>query len=312
VVLYPYLAFDWTDPFISIAWLASILMLFAGILSFFNLDNHRLWMQIHWIFPISFFFAFLHGKAYLSDNLLEQFLFYIALVFSIISLTSISLKKQIQISCFVTSIHQISDLMFEIGLQQKDIKSSQGFKAGMIVYLRFGKGFSKTWHPFSITSCENNPEIKLLIKNVGQDTSHLNDIRTGDTISILVPFFEFRSSEGRDQLWIAAGVGIAPFLGMMRCFSKEKENRVQLIVFLNNREEILEKELESVQSSQSNFEYKLYYNRMAKSEDLVGSLLKLQNPLVFVCGSKDFMKQVRMDLNTLGINATDIQTEEFF
>lgn len=312
VILDPNLALDWSDPFIAITWIGSILMLLAGILSFFNFNNHRLWMQIHWIFPITFVFSFIHGKAYLSESPLEQIIFYIALLVSIISMLFISFKNQLQISCLVTSINQISETMYELGLHQEDKSSSRGFKAGMIIFLRFGKRFSKTWHPFSITSCEKNPDIKLLIKNVGEDTSHLKDLRLGDAISILGPFFEFRTAEDRDQLWIAAGVGIAPFLGMARCLQKEMRNKILLILYLSNKEEILVRELESIQKKIPNFEFKLYIQKLAESVDLVNSVVNLREPVVLVCGSRDFMKKIRIDLSNLEIKPIDIQTEEFF
>jgi predicted ferric reductase len=304
-------SFDLEDPFLLIGWVGTFLLVFGIVFSFFNNLNHRLWVFFHWSLGFSFLAVFLHGFAFLSESIIDKIVFSVAFILGCLSLFSIVFMRLFQMPWKVIGIQRMSEKLYELDLQPAGIKKYKGFKAGMIVYLQLGKNFSSNWHPFSIASCQSSPIMRLLIKNVGEDTSHLQDLKLGTVIGIIGPFQEFISDPLRDQVWISAGVGIAPFLGMCRCFTNKESQVIRLISYLSSKEQALADEMVSIQSCNPNFKAKIIVTSDANFKEIDRLLNEVENPMFLICGSNSFMKKAHNHLLTIGIESGNIQTEEF-
>ncbi|MCE9597185.1 MAG: FAD-dependent oxidoreductase, partial [Spirochaetia bacterium] len=174
-----------------------------------------------------------------------------------------------------------------------------------------GPGFSRAWHPFSVASCRFNPVMRLLIKSVGKDTAHLQDLHAGDEMRIHGPFVEFHVRHEQDQVWIAGGVGVAPFLGMVRCLDFRGSGEIRLIQYEGAEEPALESELREFQARHPQFRSQTIVTSKADFHELGGLLANLNNPVFLVCGPPSFMRAVRKSLVKLGIQSSHIHTEEF-
>ena len=73
-------------------------------------------------------------------------------------------------------------------------------------------------HPFTISSAPHEPDVRLSIKSSGDWTQHLHEhLESGARAFVDGPYGEFNyKTGGHRQIWIAAGIGITPFLSWIR------------------------------------------------------------------------------------------------
>lgn len=99
-----------------------------------------------------------------------------------------------------------------------------GHRAGQFAFVRFHR--SEDAHPFTIASAPDSlgqtargePLLRLLIKPLGDYTRSLPQrLQAGQAMEIEGPYgrFDGRGESDRQQVWIAAGVGITPFLALL-------------------------------------------------------------------------------------------------
>jgi len=92
------------------------------------------------------------------------------------------------------------------------------FVPGQFVVAAFGGPTGWERHPFSVASDPSSPRLELGIKAAGDYTSALHDsLAAGTPARVAGPFggFDYRSG-GREQIWIAGGIGVTPFVSWIR------------------------------------------------------------------------------------------------
>jgi ferredoxin-NADP reductase len=89
-------------------------------------------------------------------------------------------------------------------------------------------------HPFSIASSPTRSGwISLTIKETGDFTADIGRVRPGDRATVHGPFGRFSHTlyPGEGELvFVAAGVGITPFMSMLRYMRDRRESRSVLLV----------------------------------------------------------------------------------
>ena len=101
----------------------------------------------------------------------------------------------------------------------------RGHRAGQFVFACFDAGEGA--HPFTIASApgalgqseQGEPLLRLVIKPLGDYTRGLAQrLRAGQSARIEGPYGRFglwRRGGGREQVWVAGGVGVTPFLALL-------------------------------------------------------------------------------------------------
>ena len=86
-----------------------------------------------------------------------------------------------------------------------------------VIELRPGEA-REQFHPFSLTSTPNDRELRLVVKAVGSFTRALHLLEPGAGARVEGPYGEFSylNVDNPRQVWIAGGIGITPFLSMVR------------------------------------------------------------------------------------------------
>ena len=99
-----------------------------------------------------------------------------------------------------------------------------GHRAGQFAFVRFDA--AEGAHPFTLASAPNalgnspegEPLLRLVIKPLGDYTRTLqHKLRAGQRVDIEGPYgrFDGEGAEHRQQVWVAAGVGVTPFLALL-------------------------------------------------------------------------------------------------
>ncbi len=76
----------------------------------------------------------------------------------------------------------------------------------------------KQFHPFSLTSVPGGSTISVGIKQLGDFTNSLTELKVGDDVIVEGAYGEFGSelTNYQKQIWIAGGNSITPFVAMAK------------------------------------------------------------------------------------------------
>ncbi|MEO1009683.1 MAG: ferric reductase-like transmembrane domain-containing protein [Bacteroidota bacterium] len=124
------------------------------------------------------------------------------------------------------TVGQIKDLgngVTELTLSPKNIKLS--FKAGQFAFFTFPSVSKTEQHPFTISSHPLEENLKVTVKGLGDYTRSLSEkLSTGDNVKVEGPYGKFSSaySKEKEQIWIAGGIGITPFLSLIHDYYPQK------------------------------------------------------------------------------------------
>jgi ferredoxin-NADP reductase len=216
-------------------------------------------------------------------------------------------------------------------------KPDDGFnrrKAGQFASIRISgqDGWSEP-HPFTISGAPEDELIRLTIKKEGIFTSAIQEIRPGAQVKCMGPFGVFcKDIDTRNTIvMIAGGVGITPFLSVLRHFRNiSAQNRVTLFwVNKTTRDVICSDEIRDMTRDlnlkvvhslsreddvghyfQQQFP-RVVYEKGRLSVDLFRKHEVLNEAAFYLCGPPPMMESALKDLQDLGVQPEHIQQEKF-
>jgi ferredoxin-NADP reductase len=111
------------------------------------------------------------------------------------------------------------------------------FKPGQFVFLHIldEQGKTVVKRPYSIASRPGVPYLEFCIKIVGGElTGRLEKMEKGSVVGIEGPFGDFNFEGQTNATFVAGGVGLAPFMSMLRHIA-EKKLEGRFILFYSTR-----------------------------------------------------------------------------
>lgn len=190
------------------------------------------------VFVIAFFHVFTIASDVTSYPALWIYMFSVSLIgFSAYVYSSfLSLKLRTKLRYGVESV-SLRDKITLINL--KPLRQPLRFKPGQFIFIRFlGNNISSEQHPFTIASSPNSELITIAVKDLGDYTSSLKNLKPGILTEIEGPYGKFSSQDHKEkpQIWVAGGIGITPFLSMASSLSS-LQKPVDLYYCVNNKKE---------------------------------------------------------------------------
>lgn len=126
----------------------------------------------------------------------------------------------------VADVREVDRGLVEVSL--KPLGRPMDFVPGQfaMIYLEGKDGWHR--HPFTIASAPDEGIVRVTVKALGDYTSRLSEIiKPGMPAVIGGPHGRFSHVRGTDhQIWIAGGVGVAPFLSWLRSLDAHPTRRV--------------------------------------------------------------------------------------
>jgi predicted ferric reductase len=234
----------WSINFGIIALLLMILLIYITL---YSALKYNTWKLSHRFLGIVFVFAMLHiflvrGEAS-QDNIFAGYYVYTTIVslvggLSLIYIIFVNNLKLREVKYEVDSIDKKKDGIFSITLLplSKPIK----YKSGQFVFLRFySQGIPKEQHPFSIASKTNSTKIRVVIKSLGDYTTQLSKLKIGSKATVEGPYGRFNKTSKSDQVWVAGGIGITPFLGMAADLNADMNYDIDLYYSVKSNDEFV-------------------------------------------------------------------------
>lgn len=219
----------------------------------------------------------------------------------------------------VKDIQEIGDVHRITFSPENSENDALKYKSGQFVFLRFfNKKVGIEQHPFSIASTSDDPELRVYVKKLGDYTNGLRHLKIGDKASIEGPYGKFNyeyNESGLDQIWIAGGIGITPFIGMVQDLDKDMKNKVTLYYAVNAEKELLELErFKSIEHNNKNFRIIPWIKD--KGGFLNADIIKehsgnLHNKEFYICGPPGMKSSLTKGLTDSGVEKNMIIMEDF-
>ncbi len=308
---------NWPVNFGLIALLGMILLIFITL---FTKIKYNKWKFSHEFLGLVFIFAAIHiflvrGSVSI-DNIFPGYYLYATIV-SVIGIGafvySLFLRKKKSLVYVIESINEKGDC-FDIYMTPK-VKPLL-YKSGQFIFARFySRGLPREAHPFSIASKSNSNKLNIAVKKLGDFTKEIGKISVGDEVLIEGPYGRFNSGKGKDQIWIAAGIGITPFIGMAADLeNSDSKNKIDLYYISRSRDFIKEEIFSEIPRKNKSFRFIKWESDIKgriSAEDIKKISGKLDDKEFFICGPEKFKEDFISKLVESGIKPEEIHWEEF-
>jgi predicted ferric reductase len=215
----------------------------------------------------------------------------------------------------VSEVRRPNDTTTEVSLEP--VRDPLAFVPGQFVVISFGGTGGWQRHPFSVSSSPSERRLDVSIKAVGDYTRALHDtLRPGTPAKAMGPFggFDYRHG-GRDQIWIAGGIGITPFMSWIRSLDGSFDRRVDFYYSVRRQADALYlDEIDAAARQHSTF------HPTVVETDLEGLLTAEQTAnghppgteeWVYMCGPPPMMTALAKGFRALGIPASRVRWEQF-
>jgi len=282
------------------------------------------WKRIHTtayvLFPLAFIHSFFLGsslqKAPLKIFWLILSLVYLAIIAHKI-VKGVHLKRHpYQITGVTQETHDTWTLSFE-GMHGD-------FMPGQFMILQIKNGDRNEAHPFTIASTPTQKDLSISVKAVGDFTSHLSEIKAPSTALIDMPYgtFSFLNHPAEEFVFIAGGIGITPFMSMLRYIRDREENQPILLLWSNKHEKDIafRDELNDMEQAMP---FIKVVHILSRQDDWAGEkghidagtlrkyLKDFSVPCFFICGPVPMMTSMVSMLRDLGVPGKRIHMERF-
>ena len=230
--------------------------------------------------------------------------------------TMLGMNKRTATHFTITEVNPITRAT-EIVL--KPVEEMIQFQAGQFAFIEIsGKGWSEP-HPFTISSAQDEGQLRFTIKVLGDWTRKVREeLKPGAEVIVRGPYGRFNASkvDNKNQVWIAGGIGLTPFLSKIRSMNPEDDRKIHFVYAARNEEEaIFLDELKSRASELGNITlYPLFSDAgefcrvdIAKQR-LPDSLSTFE---YFICGPKPMVDGLMKDFQKEGVKRSQIHTEAF-
>ena len=225
--------------------------------------------------------------------------------------------------------HDINTLYLE-GFDEKFTRRKAGQFASLMIMNH--DGWSEP-HSFSIASAPEDSILRLTIKKVGKFTSAIPDLKPGTPVKCMGPLGAFCKDIDLKPVivMLAGGVGMAPFLSVLRHFRNIKAgNKVTLFwvnkgiedVFSSDEIEAMTKELtltvvcclsreDDVQKYFRQEYPGVFYEKGRLNGDILKRYGATKGAAFYLCGPPPMMESALTELGNLGVDQSAVQQERF-
>ncbi len=311
-------------PFIDMPVTWGIISLFMMIvllsITFYIKLKYHVWEMSHRFMTAAFVFGVVHTFMISSDVSRNVFLRYYILGLAFLAMFIIVRKvlyEKFSIGKYKYKIKNVLELNKDIlEIEMETLGKRMTFSPGQFAFFSFvNHEVSSESHPFSISSSSQNENIKITIKNLGDFTSILKNLKINDHVIIDGPYgdFSYKTAESKKQIWIAGGIGITPFYSMIQTLEEGYD-----IDFYYSVKEVGEavyvKELGDIAARNPNLKFNLW---CANEKGYIsGSAISSLNSGVldkdfFFCGPPMLMDSLKNQFVDLGVDIKKIHYENF-
>lgn len=182
---------------------------------------------------------------------------------------------------------------------------------------------SREAHPFSLSSTPtNNHAVTMTIRSCGDWTEKLHHLQPGSDAALWGPFgqFSYLLHQAPELVFIAGGIGITPFMSMLRHMADNADQRPVLLVWTCRKKEdlIFHSELKQLEQSLPALRTFVHLTGETATDSRINEkhLAPLLQPVsvqagIYLCGPPSMTASLRPLLIHLGYPINNIHSEAF-
>jgi predicted ferric reductase len=314
------------STYVLIGLLALIaLFVTAGLASTYKIMRipYEAWKNIHLLNYIIFPVALVHVFNYSTPGSFFHYL-WIAMALGFIAMLLYRLQR---ISTVRANVYTVSEVR-----KEADELWSLFFKGPKVVHkpgqflilqlIRDGKRSAA--HPFTISSAPDADLLSVTIKELGDFTATVGETKPGDKALLDYPYgvFSILNHTATDYCFIAGGIGITPFMSMLRHLYNAGDDRKITLFWGNQSDKYLafQSELAEIMTKLPSLQIVLVMSHQPEWEGEKGFLntemMKRyhtfsENTRFFLCGPPAMTRAVLADLKKANIPVEQIHYEAF-
>lgn len=282
--------------------------------------KYNIWKFSHKFMILAFAFAVVHTLMISSDvsrnHFLAGYILLLAVLGLIVSIRQAFLNKAL-VKKFEYRVKIASPLNEDITeIEMEPLKNKMDFIPGQFAFFSFlSGGVTSESHPFSISSSDKDSNLKITVKNLGDYTGLLRNLKPGDGILIDGPYghFSYKNVESKNQIWVAGGIGITPFFSMAKSLTPEYNVDFYYSV-KEGGEAVYTNELQDISFKNPNFKFNLWSSK-DKGYINGGVVANLSGGVadkdIFFCGPPVLMESLKNQFASLGVDIKKIHYENF-
>ncbi len=205
------------------------------------------------------------------------------------------------------------------------------FKAGQFINVHIVRGEEKKYKAYSILNPPSGKKgiIELGVKIIpgGFASEKLLEAKEGDEFLVKGPFGHFTFNEevhGKEICFIATGIGIAPFYGILNEHLSSTKKNICLLFGVKTRKDLLfHEEFLEMEEKYTHFEYKpvlsreKWDERTGRVQEHLGKCYKcgldeeFEKKTYYICGQKEMVLETKELLLSKGTKQENIKVERF-
>ena len=217
----------------------------------------------------------------------------------------------------VEQVNRLTGTILELHLKPSGKPVS--YQAGQFVYLYFkGPHGLREPHPFTVSSAPSELTLRLTIKASGDWTRRLYDkLEPGVKAAVHGGFgmFDYKGG-GKEQIWIAGGIGVTPFLSWIRDFGDKPETEIDFFYGVGSKDEaVFLDEFEAMAGTNHNFRTNARFSvedgHLSAEQIAEQSQGSMSDKHIYMCGPIGMMEGFAARFKAMGVPAHHIHYEEF-
>lgn len=191
-------------------------------------------------------------------------------------------------------------------------------KPGSFAFVSFAaKGLRET-HPFTVSQINPNGGIQFSIRGLGDFTKHLRDNLTEGVHARVeggYGRFDYRRG-GTTQVWVAAGIGVTPFLAWADSLTADNQDQIQLIYCVRNDAEAVGMDrVAAAAARMPGFTYLLHKSetdgRFDAAKLIASAPFSVRNASLWFCGPPPLRVALQKGLKAAGKSPRSVHFERF-
>jgi predicted ferric reductase len=231
----------------------------------------------------------------------------------------------------VTDVGSVTHNVWRLELSPPSGRGAFRYLPGQFLFVTLlrKRGLPREEHPFTISSSPSEMgTIQITVKESGDFTGTVSDTSGGDRAVVMAPYGRFSyllHPPQDDMVFIAGGIGITPFMSMLRYMRESDPGRKVLLIYANRTEGDIayRNELESMASSHEGPDLELIHvlsnpdpswegeSGYINGERLSAILRETDKLAFWVCGPPPMMRSVMDALTGMGVGLDRIHMEKF-
>jgi predicted ferric reductase len=305
----------WTQSWpVWLGWIA-VAMLMLGLGSTFAVHlPYRSWRRLHMLLGAAVVFGLLHGQVLVAQG---------SPLLGLLAVTALVLGWRLTIgdrglAAFPYRVERVEPRSAGlVELTLAPLETPLAAMPGQFVLASFheGPGYRgcREFHPFTLSHVDRSGALRLGVKALGPCTARMQQMHVGTEARLQGPFGTFRPGVPRaPQLWIAGGIGIAPFIAALRAGPCAASTTL-FYFFRSQDDAAFIEELQEHAASDPLFELiaSASGEAMPNLTELLERVPGVERRHVFICGPSAMMKLVAAELRRRGVPRDSIHCEIF-